>query len=227
MVSWGEAGTVTELTHRAREMTEIEEQAERLQQAVKGDEEALQQLIVQCHGPLYGVLEGRMGSTLRRHVDPDDVLQEAYVAAFKSITRCSFDGPGGFYKWLERIALDRLKDIQRGLKRKKRDIGRRHTGPGVAASSYPDLLERLTAAQSTPSRHLAKREASAAVLSSLARLTDDQREVVRMRIMEGKQAADVAAELGKPEAAVHMLCHRGLKALRVMLVSITRYLTTR
>ena len=202
-----------------------QEQAAQVQQAVQGEGDALQQLIMRCHGPLYGTVEGRMSPGLRRHVDPDDVLQEAYVAAFKSIQRCSFDGPAGFYKWLERIALDRLKDTQRNLKRLKRDVGRRQTGAGGAGTSYPDLVERLASPQSTPSRQLAKREASAAVLSSMARLTDAQRQVVRMRILEGRQAAEVAGALGKTEAAVHMLCHRGLKALREMMISITRYLS--
>jgi RNA polymerase sigma-70 factor (ECF subfamily) len=166
-----------------------------------------------------------MDPKLRRHADPEDVLQQAYVAAFQSIKQCSFDGPAGFYKWLETIALDRLKDLKRDLGRKKRDIGRQLSAPPAATSSYADLVERLASPQSTPSRHLAKREACAAAVSSLARLTPDQRAVVRMRLLEGKQAAEVAAELGKSEAAVHMLLHRALKELRKLMVSITRYLS--
>ncbi len=201
------------------------EQQSQLRRVVAGDADALQQLIVTYHGQLYGTLDGRLDAAIRRHVDPDDVLQQAYAAAFKSIRTCSFEGPAGFYKWLERIALDRLKDVQRHAHRQKRDIGRRHSSPIGPATSYPDLVERLAARDSTPSRQLAKREAAAIAISSIARLTEDQRNVVRMRILDGRPAADIAAELGKSEAAVHMLCHRGLKALRAMMDSMTGYLS--
>jgi len=201
------------------------ERAVHVQRAVKGDADALQQLIVYYHRPLFGTISGRMDAALRRRVDPDDILQQAYITAFKVATNCTFDGPGGFYKWLEQIALDRLRDTVRDLRRKKRDIGRNLCGPPVATTSYPDLIERLSVHQSTPSRHLAHKEASAAILSSLARLSDDQRNVVRMRFLEGRRAGEIAAALGKSEDAVYALCHRGLKALEKLMVSITRYMS--
>jgi RNA polymerase sigma-70 factor (ECF subfamily) len=199
--------------------------ASRARRASEGDADALQHLIVEYHGPLHRLISRRVGAQLRRYVDADDVLQQAYITAFRSVGRASFDGPAGFYKWLERIALNRLKDVERDLRRHKRNIGRRATAGRAWSTSHPGLIERVCGPQSTPSRNLAKREAAAAILSSLARLTDDQREVVRMRVIEGMPAAEVAAELGKTEGAVHMLCHRGLKALREMMISITRYLS--
>ena len=89
------------------------------------------------------------------------------------------------------------------------------------------LLERraATAGESTPSRQIAKDEAIAAVMSCLARLRDDQRTVVQLRFLEGRSVADVAEHLGKTEPAIHMLCHRGLTALRESMVSITHYLS--
>ena len=65
----------------------------------------------------------------------------------------------------------------------------------------------------------------AAVLSSLARLTEDQRDVVRLRFLEGKPVAEIAIRLGKTEAAVHMLSHRGLKALRELMTSLSDYIS--
>ena len=206
-------------------MTNESERYEWIQQAVTGNADALQRLIVHYHGPLYGTIEGRMVAALRRQVDPEDILQQAYVNAFKSIGNCSFDGVGGFYAWLERIAVDRLKNTERNLRRLKRDIGRQLTRSAAGATSYPGLMARLTSPGATPSRSLAKREASAAMLSSMARLTDEQRAVVRMRFLEDRPVAEIAAELGKTEAAVHMLSYRGLKTLRELMGSITRYLT--
>jgi len=78
----------------------------------------------------------------------------------------------------------------------------------------------------SPSRELAKAEVSAALTSSLARLTDDQREVVRLRFLEGWAVDEVASRLDKSEAAIHMLCHRGLKDLRKVMLSMTRFLSS-
>jgi len=201
------------------------ERHELLQQAAAGDGDALHRLIIYYHGPMYGTIEGRMDEALRRHLDPEDILQQAYVRAFQGIEGRTFDGPGSFYKWLERIALDRMRNAGRDLRRKKRDIGRNLTGSRGTTTSYPDLVARLSGHGATPSRRLAKLEASAVVISSLARLTEDQRAVVQMRFLEDRPVAEIAAELSKSEAAIYMLCSRGLEALQELLVSITRYLS--
>lgn len=201
------------------------ERIAQLQLATKGDADALQRLIIHYHPQLRTVLGGLMDRAARSFVDPDDVLQEAYASAYQTITGCRFGGPGGFYKWLERIALNKLKDQQRAAGRQKRDHAREIRSCVDTGTSYPDLVQRLASPDSTPSRQVARGEAVAAVVSSLARLTDDQRQVVRLRFLEGRSVAEVAAHLGKTESAVHMLCHRGLKSLRGLMVSISQYLT--
>jgi RNA polymerase sigma-70 factor (ECF subfamily) len=202
-----------------------EELAALVKLVARGDRDALQRLIVHYHTPLRRALEARVEPSLRHHIDPDDVLQEAYVNAFNAIVECHFDSPAGLYKWLETIAACRLKDQERALRRQKRDVGREVRGRRETTASYPDLVHRVAGDESTPSRRIARNEAIAAVMSSLARLGDDQRRVVRMRYLEGQSVAEVAKRLGKTEAAIHMLCHRGLKSLRELMVSITRYLT--
>ena len=203
-----------------------EERAAQVGLASGGDADALQRLIVHYHATLHGILDGQIDDTMRRHVDPDDVLQETYIAAFRAVTGCEFEGPGGFYKWLETIARNQLRDRQRALGRQKRDVGREVAHQPVTTASYPDLVQRLASPQSTPSRHLAKAEATAAVMSCLARLTDDQRAVVRMRFLEGRPVAEIATALGKTENAIHVACHRSLNELRQLLMSITHYLTS-
>lgn len=201
------------------------QRSELVRQATHGDREALQRLILFYHDTLRRVVEDNLAPSMRAKVDPEDVLQQAYVDAFKSIPGCSFDGPGGFYKWLEKIALNGLRYEQRAFKQKKRDVSREIRDRPTVSTTYPDLLARLAADQSTPSRVVARAEATAAVMSSLARLTDDQRNVVRMRFLDERSVAEVAAAVGKTEPAIHMLCYRGLKELRKHMVSISRYLT--
>lgn len=208
-------------------MTENREsyRAELVQQAVEGDGDALQRLLVHYHGPLSHFINKQMDDALRRHLDAEDILQNAYVEAYRSISICSFDGPGSFYRWIEKIALDRLLNASRDLRRQKRDIGRRFSRPKAVMTSCEDLLDRFAASGPTPSRVIAHHEASAAVLSSMARLTDEQRMVLNYRFLEGLPVAEIAAQMEKSEAAVHMLSYRGLISLRDILGSITRYMS--
>ncbi|MCK4658493.1 MAG: sigma-70 family RNA polymerase sigma factor [Phycisphaerae bacterium] len=193
--------------------------------AVRGDTDALQRLMVCYHPPLRRLLEGEIERRFRRHIDPDDVLQEAYVSAFKSAGDCRFDGPGAFYRWLEAIVRSRLKNQIRSLKQQKRDVDREVAWLPGATASYSALIDRLPSPQSTPSRQVSREEATAAMLSCLAQLTDDQRSAIKMRFLEERPVSEIASCLGKSETAVHMLFHRGLKALRELMGSITSYLT--
>ena len=84
-----------------------------------------QRLIIHYHTPLRRLIETRIEPDLLRRLDPVDVLQEASAAAFKALTDQSrereraatphvrFDGPAGFYKWLETFALNELKNTFR------------------------------------------------------------------------------------------------------------------
>lgn len=193
--------------------------------AVAGDGDALQRLILRYHVPLRRAVVSATADDLRIRVDPEDILQQAYVDAFKGVRGCSFDGPGGFYRWLETIAISRLRDQERALRSQKRDVARETPIAVDPSTTYPQLIDRLAGNDSSPSHHMARDEAVAAVMSSLARLGDDQRAVVQLRYLEGRSVAEVAQHLGKSEAAVHMLCHRGLKALRERMISLTRYLS--
>ena len=203
------------------------ERAAAVREAVNGSTDALQRLIVHYHEVLHTRVGRQIKPALRRHLDADDVLQKAYVAAYASMKTCSFDGPGGFYKWLEAIALAKLAVMERDLRRQKRDIGREvHEGSFApqgdnGQSSYPDLFARISAGGSTPSKHLARKEAAAIVISSLARLTEDQRRVIQMRFLEDLPVQTIADQLNRSEDAIYMLCHRALARLQASIATLT------
>lgn len=201
--------------------------------AVGGDADALQRLLVDYHGPLLAALRGAMPPNLKQRLEPEDVLQEAYTSAFRALMDA--DGPAPlafssnrqFYKWLESIALNRLKDEQRAQHTMKRDIRREARVPAAATDSYPNLWHHVQGRDPTPSRALAREEAVAAVMTSLARLPHDQQLVLRRRFLQNVAFEDIAQELNKSCDAVYMICHRGLRGLRKRLVSISWFLTTR
>lgn len=197
--------------------------AEQLARAVAGDSESLQKLIVYYHSSWRQVIVANADPDLTHRIDPDDILQLAYVTVFEALPQAQFDGPAGFYKWGEAIAISRLRDAERALRRRKRDVGREVRDAPRVAGSCPGLIDRVAHADPSPSRQLARDEAVAVVLSSLARLKPDYREVIRLRFLEGQEVADIARKLGRSEGAIHVLCHRSLKALRELLHPVSRF----
>jgi len=191
--------------------------------AQEGDPNALQRLIVEYHP----VLHRRLMREARRQPplipDIEDILQDAYIAAFQGIKGCSFDTPAAFYRWIETITLYCLKDRKRASLRKKRDVRRVVALATPDRTSYMEFSQQLLADVSTPSRQLGRAETVAVLLTSLARLSDDQRNVVLLRFLEGLSVAEIAERLGKTEDAIHALCRRGLKSLRELMGSLSRY----
>lgn len=201
-------------------MTETE-RAEHMVRAAAGDANALQRLLIEYHAALRRLVDGRIDAAFRRRWEPEDVLQDAYIDAFQALDRPvgapQFGSPAAFYKWLERIVLNRLTDAQRSLCSAKRDVARelpvdRSPRPDCSTTCQ-DLLGRLSASGTTPSRAVAREEAVGAVLASLARLPEPQRTVIRLRFLEDVPVQRIAELTGQTEAAVYQQCHRGLAAL--------------
>ena len=205
--------------------THANERQELLLRVAAHDMDALQRLIVMYDAALRRTVAGHLNAALRRHIDPEDVIQQAYVSACKAIAECKFDSDKGFYKWLETIALARLADAQRARLAQKRDMRRELHDSADRRESSARLADRLVADGSTPSRKLARSEAVAAMSSSLARLSDDQRAVVELRFYEHRSVKDIARHLNKTEPAIHMLTHRALKRLRELMTSISEFLS--
>jgi RNA polymerase sigma-70 factor (ECF subfamily) len=198
-----------------------------LARATAGDQLALERLLLGCHDRLVAQLTGELPADLRGVVSADDVLQEAYVVAFRQIGTFEPRGPDAFYKWLRAIAKNRLFDAIKAARAAKRGGGRaRAEAPaGPATSSVVELLDLLNLHDHTPSRSAAGHEAVAAVQVALASLKEDYREALRLRYIDGLSVAETAARMNRTDRAVHMLCHRALQQLHEALGRSSQYFT--
>ena len=194
-----------------------------VQAATRGDSEAMQRMLMGQHAWLLRFVDRSLDPRMRARLDPEDVLQDAYTEACRHVTECSFDSPNQFYKWLQTIVRNKLTDQQRGLWTEKRDP--RREVRATQRTSYGDLFDRLQASGGTPSRMAARREGAAVIATCMAQLKDEYRQVVQLRFLDGRRVAEVMEIMGKSEGAVHMLCHRALKELRVLMRSASRFLS--
>jgi len=131
----------------------------------------------------------------------EDLTGTAFVSAIEDLPR--FYGPvealGG---WLFRIARHDLYDHRRRLARARIEPLEDHL-PKAARVAGADDPEELAIERLEGGR----------VLAAMRQLSDDQREVLLLRMAAGLTAPEVAETLGKTTGAVKALQHRGLASL--------------
>jgi RNA polymerase sigma-70 factor (ECF subfamily) len=190
---------------------------ERLQQAIAGDQAALEDLLLDAYDILLPRIEHRIPADLRGLLSAEDVLQEAFVDAVSKISTFKPESDGAFVRWVSTIADHRLIDLIRAQRAVKRGGGRAAVAADNWSSSLTDLLCLVAQHERTPSRSVARHEAVAAISSALEQLSPDYRDVLRLRYIEGLSVSETAERIGRSEQAVQMLCHRALRQLRDVL----------
>ena len=184
-----------------------------LARAQAGDGEAFRELI----DPYNRELQAHCYRILGSVQDAEDVLQEALLAAWRSIGR--FDGRS-LRAWLYRIATNRCLNYLRGESRRPQPAGLPDQGAGwtglVASGEpwwlepYPDVL--LGDIAPGPEARYDARESIA--LSFVAGLPPQQRAVLVLRDVLGFPAAEGADILGTTQAAVNSALIRARAGLR-------------
>ena len=179
------------------------------------DESDLTILLMERADPLSAFVERKMPADVRRVIDPEDILQNVWVAAFRTISNFTPDGPNSFDKWLTKITENRIIDAIREVRRLKRGGGHRiEHEAGRRTASYLDLFGRVTSKQRTPSSEDAANEAVHAVQIALCTLPDDYRCAITMYHIDHQSRAEVAEAMGKTDPAINSLLYRGLQMLR-------------
>ena len=155
----------------------------------------------------------QLGTRLRRHLDPSDVVQQTLLEAHRQAHRLRGRDEAAVAAWLRQALAHNLADAARALHRDRRDVTREVSLEAVEESSAR-LGAWLAADQSSPSERAQRRERGVRLAQALATLPEAQREAVVLRHLEGWPLADIAEHLGRTQAAVVGLLQRGLSGLR-------------
>jgi RNA polymerase sigma-70 factor (ECF subfamily) len=188
---------------------------ELLARAQDGDAAARQQLLVRHRDRLCRMVAARLDRRLAARVDPSDVVQEALAEAAQKLPSYLLQPPVPFYPWLRRLAWEHLlKTHQHHLAARKRSAGREEPGlAGLADESALELVQRLVASGTSPSKHLLREELRRRVRDVLAQLAAGDREVLVLRYLEGLPFSAIAEVLAINEGAVKMRHTRALRRL--------------
>jgi len=192
------------------------DQQDLLQRAVRGDQAALEQLLLAHYDRLHRFLAKKLPISLRAKLDAEDILQQTYIEAFRDFPALRLDSPESLKRWLTSIADHRLLDAIKTVRRKKRGGEHRRVNAAdqAATTTMADLLELLAGDDRTPSQQAAGAEGVKALQLQLAGLPEEYREVVRLRHLEGKSLEEVARATGQTVDQVRGLLYRAKKKLR-------------
>ena len=165
-----------------------------------GDRAAFIELMRRHNRRLYRLAR----ATLRDDAEAEDALQEAYLAAYRSIAQ--FRGDANLATWLSRMVLNEC------LGRLRKSARRQNVIPIVAyeddmATTTPDVRE-------VPEQAFARAEMRALIERKLDALPEDFRTVFVLRAVEELSVEETAACLGIPEATVRSRHFRARSLLR-------------
>jgi RNA polymerase sigma-70 factor (ECF subfamily) len=186
-----------------------------LQEAQAGDAATLGRLLELYRRYLALLARVQIGRRLQGKVDASDLVQETFLEAHRNFARFRGTSEGELVRWLRQILAGNLADLlRRYLGTQGRDV-RLEREIEAAFDHSSILLDRgLVAPQPSPSQQAVKREQAVLLADALAQLSDDYREVLVLRHLEGLSFPEVARRMGRTLDSVEKLWMRGLARLR-------------
>ena len=167
-----------------------------VRQAQQYDEVALQSLYEKYYPKVYNYAFLQMGDVQAA----EDLASDVMLKMLESIQRYHFKGLP-FSAWVFRIARNRLIDLHRRRRRR----------------GEVDLSETIASTLASP-HAMAERALERGQLQvALKHLTDEQRQVIVLKFIEGFDNRSVGTIMGRNEGAIKSLQHRALGSLRRVL----------
>ena len=199
---------ITDSSAQARAGEEQSDEQRIVQAVLAGDRDAFRGLVDRL-GPS---VVSSCARVLGDRSEAEDVAQEAFVIAYRSLATWRCDG--SFGAWVSRIAV-RLA-IRRSGQRKRVTW----LDPLAAEGDLPNQERfRLGGASEAvdPAHHFERTQRDAHLRAAVATLAEPSREVVTLRFFAEQSLAEIAQVTNRPLGTVKTHLHRGLARLRLAL----------
>lgn len=181
-----------------------EDEAALVRRIVSGDRPAFEILMRKYNQRLYRLARATLGDA----AEAEDALQDAYLAAYRSLA--GFRGDSALSTWLSRLVLNE------SLARLRRASRRQNVIPLVSAT--PEIESEMDSVpvpdEDLPERAFGRAQVRALLESKLDELPESFRVVFVLRSVEELSVEETAACLGVPEATVRSRHFRAKSLLR-------------
>lgn len=181
-----------------------------LTNARDGDQSSLWRLTEDFRPYLKAVVADQMGEQFRNRVGDSDVVQQAMTAAIRNFDQFRGESMAEWRAWLAVIAKNEAKTAVRFEKQQKRDVTR-EVAVGDDSRNVPasDLTGVVTKTIRT--------EETQELFDAIEQLSEQDREIIRLRNFEALSHTDVADQLGISIDTARKRWSDALKRLRKVL----------
>ena len=186
-----------------------------------GGETVLAQLFTAYRPRLARMIEFRLDRRLVRRIDPDDVLQEAYIDATRRLPDYLAAPQVSLYVWLRQLTWQTLLMMHRKHLSRKRHPGQEVSvsDDGAGDGTTYSLADAVLGSLTSPSQAVMREEQAAKLRSAFNSMEDLDREVLALRHFEQLSNQEVAEVLGLSKTAASNRYIRALSRLRDVLVN--------
>lgn len=199
------------------DVSDASTETELVNRVVRGDEQALAVLFSMYRDRLWRMVHFRLDRRLQKRVDPDDVLQEAYLNAAQRMDKFLAEASQSILVWFRMIVTQTMVDVhRRHLGTQMRDASRDKSihGGWSSDSTSMSLTFHLLGQLTSPSHAALKAELSQQIDAALGTMSDIDREVLALRHFEELGNSETAQVLGISEPAASLRYVRALQRLK-------------
>jgi RNA polymerase sigma-70 factor, ECF subfamily len=180
-----------------------------VERAKRGDTRAFEMLVIKYQRRIERLI-GRMV----RDVDlVQDIAQESFIRAYRALPQ--FRGEAAFYTWLYRIAVNTAKKALVELKRDP--LVSEHVLNAGDDGEETSRVENELSDGETPEALLASKEIAAAVNAAIEALSEDLRQAITLREIEGLSYEEIADVMNCPIGTVRSRIFRAREAIAARL----------
>jgi RNA polymerase sigma-70 factor, ECF subfamily len=176
----------------------------------QGDQRAFEMLVVKYQRRI----ERLIGRMVRDADLVQDIAQESFIRAYRALPQ--FRGESAFYTWLYRIAVNTAKKALMDLKRDPVVTESALRGKGDDEDEGPRADAELSDGE-TPDALLASKEIAAAVNAAIEALSEDLRQAITLREIEGLAYEEIAEVMNCPIGTVRSRIFRAREAIAARL----------
>jgi RNA polymerase sigma-70 factor (ECF subfamily) len=191
---------------------------ELLHQAQAGDSPALGRLLESYRAYLTVLARVQIGRRLQGKVGASDVVQDAFLGAYRDFPQFRGKTEKELLGWLRQILASLLANLVRHYQgAQRRDVRLERRLATELEQSSQALGRQLVAPESSPSDHAIRREQSVLLAEALGHLPEEWRELLILRHLEGLSFPEVAERMGRSVDSLKKQWPRALASLRRLL----------
>jgi len=203
----GARASVSDIQESAAQVDVDAALVERVQ---RGDQRAFELLVVKYQRRIE-----RLIARMVRDVDlVEDIAQETFIRAYRALP--NFRGESAFYTWLYRIAVNTAKKAMVSLKRDPL-LTEAAMGSSDDDGDEGSRLDNDASDGETPESLMASRQIADTVNAAISALSEDLRQAITLREIEGLSYEEIAEVMDCPIGTVRSRIFRAREAIATRL----------